>query len=657
MFLPLPTKRCIALNDMTIPWPPSQSIRLGVDVAGNIHVGLGEGIAACAELIPDASSASLRDLGGPVPVLLNENEVIGRILLRPGDEISIGSWRWCVPSSTPPISSRPAPVRPQGGGTKAAIGLRIDADNISYHVDLRAFRTPSRRLQLLKDVGLTIMPGEFVGIVGASGSGKSTLLRALNGDYTPQSGSVRHNGESVASFLAKNPGRLAYLPQELILHNELTPRQALGYTARLRGIDDDDDVVEDVLHRVGLQEHAEKRIGNLSGGQKKRAGLAAELLSEPDALFLDEATSGLDPLGEKEMMELFRQLADSGMTVVCITHFPGQLGLCDRILAVDKGKLVLDGAPGEILDQLEIPSFEDIYTRLTTLPPVTRRTPPPIVTDKSKTHMWTFTPPPAMEQVRILTRRYLSIILRDRKTVLLYIIQPPVIAALIGATFGNIVTGFAERHASDVKQVGFLMLLAILWCASMNGVREIIKERSLFAHERRFGQDPAAYLASKFFPLAVVGVGQAVILALTLAFITGFAAAGPMGLVIAMLVGLAGTALGLAVSAAVLSSERAMTVLPVILIGEAVYSGGLANMTGINKAAAMLLASSYWGLEGLKSLLPTNLLYATFPSAVGHYQPPILGVPYPYALDAAMLLFQTAALLVAAWLFVRRIRA
>lgn len=645
------------MNNTIIQWPPAQTIRLCIDAAGNIRSDSGEDVVVCAELTPQAGGASLRDLGGPIPVLLNGGELSGRVPLRPGDVLTIGSWRWSVPESSTSLRVHPAPAKHQTDKPKIAGGIRINADGVSYHVDIRAFRTQSRRLQLLKDVDLTIMPGEFVGIVGASGSGKSTLLRILNGDYAPQSGSVRFNGEAIGTFLEKHPGRLAYLPQELILHNELTPRQALGYTAQLRGMDNYDQAVENVLRRVGLLEHANKHIGNLSGGQKKRAGLAAELLSEPDALFLDEATSGLDPLGEKEMMELFRQLANSGMTVICITHFPGQLGLCDRILAVNKGNLVLNGAPQEILDRLAIPSFEDIYPKLPTLPAVERSKPSPIDMTKIPAPAQDFIAPSVAEHASILARRYASILLRDRKTVILYIVQPPIIAALIGGTFGNIVTGFAERYASDVKQVAFLMLLAILWCASMNGVREIIKERNLFAHERRFGLDPTAYLVSKFLLLAIVGVGQAVILALTLASITGLVIVNPLGMGIVMLVGLAGTALGLAVSAAVRSSERAMTVLPVILIGEAVYSGGLASMTGINKIAAMLLASAYWGLEGLKSLLPTNLLYATFPSAVGHYQPPILGLPHSYALDAAMLLVQTTAFLVVAWVFVRRIRS
>ena len=220
---------------------------------------------------------------------------------------------------------------------------------------------------ILDDVSFQLEAGQFLGILGASGSGKSTLIKSLAGLVELTNGAILLDGEPVGTQALRNDRRIAYLPQDVVIHEALTPLIALGYIARLKGLGNSDQerrqVVLDVLSRVDLSEHDRTPIHRLSGGQRKRAALAAELLGDPKLILLDEATSGLDPATEAEMMDLFRALAREGRTVVCITHFPGRLHMCDRLLYLMKGKCVFDGTPEQLKTFFGVTTIEGAYTR------------------------------------------------------------------------------------------------------------------------------------------------------------------------------------------------------------------------------------------------------------------------------------------------------
>jgi len=487
-----------------------------------------------------------------------------------------------------------------------------------------------------------------VGILGSSGAGKSTLLKLMNGDLAPAEGGVWLDGVPVPEFLEHSRTDLAYLPQELILHDLLTPSEGLGYLARLQGLPGDlQALVQRTLELVGVAHRADTQIRSLSGGEKKRVALAGVLLAEPAVLFLDEATSGLDPAREREMMELFRSVADAGKTVVCITHFPQNVGLCDRLLVMHAGHLVFDGGQAQLLAEFAVQRVEDIYARLAagTPPPAWRRT-------GSSGNRSTAparkrrqpAPVPPKTQARVLLERYWRVLRADQRNLWLLLAQAPVIALLIGATFGNIAASYTEQHTADWKQVAFLLTMAVLWCSATNGVREIVKERPVFAHECRIGLDARAYYASKIVPLGGLAVLQALLLLGILGTITNLAGNWLAHGITLSLLCLAGTALGLLLSTFSKTSERAMALLPVILIGEAVFSGGLARMTGLVKVAAMFFVSAYWSLGGLKATLPTRMVESTFASAPGEYQPPILGGEGSLIGSTLALLFHLAVL-------------
>ncbi|HEV7933685.1 MAG TPA: ABC transporter ATP-binding protein, partial [Actinomadura sp.] len=169
-------------------------------------------------------------------------------------------------------------------------GVRIDVRGVGQRV--RGGR------RTLRDVSLTIRPGELVAVIGGSGAGKTTLLDAMAGVRPPAEGVVTGGGGRSAP---------AYVPQDDIVHLELPLRRTLTYAARLRlpattTPEEIDRAVRDVLLDLGLSERAGQRVGTLSGGERKRASIAVELLTRPRVLFLDEPTSGLDPATAAEVM-------------------------------------------------------------------------------------------------------------------------------------------------------------------------------------------------------------------------------------------------------------------------------------------------------------------------------------------------------------------
>ncbi len=246
----------------------------------------------------------------------------------------------------------------------------VDLEKTYYPVNFLGRPDKTHPNTILRNLNLVINPREFVAIVGGSGTGKSTLLKAMTGLKKATSGAVLVNGDDLYENFNLYRTMMGYVPQDDIIHLDLPVRHALNYTAQLRlsdaGPDEIKQRIDSVLDKVGLTAQAQTMVRDLSGGQRKRVSIAAELLAEPWIFFLDEPTSGLDPGLEKLMMDTLRQLADEGRTIVLVTHATANItNNCDQVIFLARGsELTYFGPPQQAPKFFGVNDFPDIYTRL-----------------------------------------------------------------------------------------------------------------------------------------------------------------------------------------------------------------------------------------------------------------------------------------------------
>lgn len=219
---------------------------------------------------------------------------------------------------------------------------------------------------LLQPLTLSFASGEFVGVLGPSGCGKSTLLRCLAGLQTPSSGEVLLGGQKLEKLSAEERRKIGFVPQDDVVHGCLQVERALNYTGRLMGLTGQEltSRVARVIELLELSERKSVRIDRLSGGQRKRVSIAMELLGEPQVLFLDEPTAGLDPALEDSFMGNCRKLCQGGRTLLMSTHVMQSLDALDLVLVLLKGHLIFLGPPQEGLSYFQVPSLSMIYKQL-----------------------------------------------------------------------------------------------------------------------------------------------------------------------------------------------------------------------------------------------------------------------------------------------------
>ena len=242
-----------------------------------------------------------------------------------------------------------------------SMAVRLDAERVTRFIGKK---------QLLDGISFCALPGEVLAIAGTSGAGKSTLLYALTGIVEPTQGRVMVNGADLyESFEALQP-LLGYVPQKEILPLQLPVERALHYVARLRlppdvAAEEMEQRIDDVMRSLDLHERRDVPLGNLSGGQQKRASIAAELIARPGLFYLDEPTSGLDPGLARRVSEIMRDMAERNSTVVVISHDVEGLQSADKVVFLASGgRLAFIGAPKEALEYFDVDDVADIYPRI-----------------------------------------------------------------------------------------------------------------------------------------------------------------------------------------------------------------------------------------------------------------------------------------------------
>ena len=595
-----------------------------------------------ARLVRGGDGWTVEDLGSINGTFLNGQRITGSLPVRPGDRLEVGSFAYRF------NEDRLEPV--DGAGT-----VRLEARGLGKTVADAATGQPKA---LLAGVDLTILPGEFVGLFGTSGSGKSTLMDALNGRRPATDGAVLYNGLDIRRSFALFKSTIGYVPQQDIVHRKITIRRALAYTARLRLPEDTsaDEIaryVDDAIARVGLADKGDQPIDTpvpLSGGQLKRVSLAVELVSNPALLFLDEATSGLDAGTDKRMMQLFARLAGDRKTVVCVTHTLENVDVCHLVVVLYQGRVVYFGPPAGVLDHFEIRRLSDVYDTLENAPGerwaeryedsafhrdyVARRLAPPVEQGALPAEVTVPAPRAGrwfdVRQCGILTRRYVDLVLSDRRNLAILLLQAPLIGAVVGLVFGKGET-LAQRAVAE-SQLSFMLVISAVWFGCLNAAREIVKELPIYARERSVNLSVGPYLASKLLPLAALCAIQCVGLLLAVAlFIEVPGSLGQRGVAL-FLTGLAATAMGLAVSALMTTTDKAVAMVPILLIPQVILANAVVRLTPAVERVAKATTLSYWGYDAVKATLDPEIR-----GAVDLAGNPLVVVAGSYPYDLTML--------------------
>ena len=289
-----------------------------------------------ATLIPGPSGTEIRDNRSINGTFVNGARVESA-MLNDGDTVTIGNVDLVFRGGT----------LVRGTATEAATRTGgLDVHGVTWVIE--------GNKTLLDNISIAARPGTLTAIIGPSGAGKSTFARLVAGYTHPTTGTVTFEGHDVHAEYASLRSRIGMVPQDDVVHGQLTVRQALMYAAELRlppdtNKADREQVVNEVLEELEMTNHLDTRVDKLSGGQRKRASVALELLTGPSLLILDEPTSGLDPALDRQVMTMLRQLADAGRVVLVVTHSLTYLDVCDQVLLLAPGgKTAFYGPPNQI---------------------------------------------------------------------------------------------------------------------------------------------------------------------------------------------------------------------------------------------------------------------------------------------------------------------
>lgn len=478
------------------------------------------------------------------------------------------------------------------------------------------FVLPNGR-ELLKDVSFDIAPSQLVAVIGPSGAGKSTLLKAITGTQPATQGEVVYMGQDLYRSFASLRPLIGVVPQDDVVHRQLTVAQALGYAAELRLPEDYDKTSRDAevqraIADLGLGAHQDTPISRLSGGQRKRTSVAMELLTQPPLLLLDEPTSGLDPGLDLDVMQLLRTQASGGRTVLVVTHSTDNLSLCDQVLILAPGGLVAYyGPPQGVLGHFGSRRYAEVFKGLADDP-------------NGHAHRWAQTAPsrtsaepadsaaidgPPRKRgiagpLSTLIRRQLRIISADRSYAASTILLPLVVALMALVIPGD--SGFGPPAADEPRETNTLLVIITVGAAFMGmaaSIRELITERPIFLRERTVGLSTGVYLSAKIGVLFLLTLIQS---ALFIALIR-VGKPGPEDAIwapdatVELWLAAFGTAfasamLGLMVSALVGTGEQTMPALVITVMAQLVFCGGLITIT--DRAALEVVGAvfpSRWG--------------------------------------------------------------
>ena len=594
-----------------------------------------------ASIQPGTPEWNITDLGSKNGTFLNGRQITRTERLKAGDVIQIGPFR----------------LDYEGNGIvtqyTASRGLRIDGNNL-----VRVVGKGSKQKKILNNISISCYPQEFIALVGGSGAGKSTLMKTLSG-LIPPKGKVLVEGDNLYENYDAYRTMIGYVPQDDILHSDLKVQESLEYSARLRLPSDTSEAeirsrIDDALTKVELTAQRDQVISSLSGGQRKRASIAVELLADPPLFFLDEPTSGLDPGLEKSVMQTLRKLADNGKTIILVTHATANITECHQVAFLSHGRLVYFGPPGKACEffLVENNDFAEIYNRISDPEPGKARENAETWERKYRTSSFfkqvqerfqsgasgknvsqrkrsgqQFSILANLYQFLLLTRRYFSLIFRDRMLLIILLAVMPLLALLIlGIADASWLTGdtpvaISQQLASEMasgessasyfvvgnaQKLLFIMALTAVMLGLFSSAYEIVKERSIYQRERMVFMKLIPYLASKVVPLGIFAAFQCFLFLLVIGLKVKFPSSGvvlpvvfEMYLTIFLAV-LTAISMGLFISALSPNQNMVTYIILGILFLQITFAGVIFELPGAAKIFSSITLTR-WTMQALGS--------------------------------------------------------
>lgn len=589
-------------NEVTIGRESSNDIAIPHSMVSRKH----------AKIMKSGNELYVEDLNSTNGTFLNGTPVSGKQKIKSFDVIIIGNTKIIYQENKVIYNVQ-------------AKGLRIDAIGITKDVQDSSggmFKSKATK-RILDDISISIKSGELVALVGGSGAGKSTFMDSINGFRLPTEGSVLVNDDDFYANYSAYKNIMGYVPQQDIVYDTLTVQQMLTYAAKLRMPEDTTDQeiqerVVQVISDVELEGREDLVIKQLSGGQRKRASIAVELLADPKLFYLDEPTSGLDPGMERNMMKLLRKLTNQGKTIILITHATANLHICDKVIFLGYGgKLCYFGPPNGALEFFGVSDYADIYDLINKesdkWQTVFRKSKyygyyNSLSEKKAKTsEKKVVTKRSSLKQWLILSNRYLKLTLVDKQRFISLIAQAPFIAILLGLVADKEAFEFYETS----KEVIFTLASSGVWMGLLNSIQEITKEQDIYRRERAVNLKLGPYLLSKLLVLGGLALVQSVIFILVFVRVIDLPDVNLIGslqleLMITMfLTTFASTAFGLVVSTMVSNPDRAMGLAPILLIPQLIFNGLVFKLEGFADLLSNL-AISKWTARAISISVDLN---------------------------------------------------
>ena len=530
----------------------------------------------------------IKDLGSLNGVYVNGSKINGTKTISKKDNIFISKYLLKIDGKARDLSDELA---------ISAIGIE------------KIYPNQKKGKKALHKMDISVPSRSLLAIMGPSGCGKSTLLKSLNGESPPTKGRVLIFNQDLITNYEYLKTQIGYVPQDDIVHKQLTVEQSLFFAAKLRIANiskaDIKVKIDQILSELNISHIKKNLISDISGGQRKRVSIAIELLTDPMLLFLDEPTSPLDPQTIEDFLNILKKLSENGTTVIMVTHKPEDLDYMDEVIFMadnNGGKIVYYGDSTQYKDYFNVNNAVSVFSQISGnnskkwVEKYSNPRPLSTTQDREKVLINKSNQSP-IEQFFWLTYRYFKIKTNDKVNTSIMLLQAPIIALLACLVFKEV-----------SLSVLFIMAVSAVWFGSTNAAREIVGELPIYKRERMYNLKLIPYIFSKITVLSFFSIIQSFVFIYILYFYYSDSDFdiffnNPFSSFIWMsFLTISSTFLGLLLSAIFDTSEKVLAVVPIVLIPQIMLAGLVAKIGSKTVEFVSYMTFTRWGIEGFGNI-------------------------------------------------------